>query len=190
MADEKDLVEENNLNDTQNQSDAENDAVEAEVETIEADAEVTADDAGQDPKDAEIESLQQQLLRVRADFDNFRRRTRQEKEELSQFATRKLLADLLPIVDNFDRALAAEDGADDQLRTGIEMVHRQLTQVLSQHGVEPMKAQGETFDPVRHEAVMQESVDGTEPNVVLQELQKGYMLHDKVLRPAMVKVSV
>lgn len=153
--------------------------------------EVVVEETSADASAEQIANLEQQLLRARADFDNFRRRTRQEKDELSQFATKKLLGDLLPVVDNFDRALmTVEPTADEQLKTGLEMVHRQLLQVLANYGVEPMQAEGEAFDPTRHEAVMQESAEGKDANVVLQELQKGYLLHDKVLRPAMVKVSV
>ncbi|WP_051189338.1 nucleotide exchange factor GrpE [Alicyclobacillus acidoterrestris] len=165
-------------------------AKEAQAETETASNDAAQSEAQVDPKDQEIADLQQQLLRTRADFDNFRRRTRAEKEELSQFATKKLLSDLLPVVDNFDRAMQAVSDADEQIRTGIEMVHRQFQAILSQYGVTPMNAEGEAFDPTRHEAVMQEAAEGVEPNVVLQELQRGYLLHDKVLRPAMVKVSV
>ncbi|WP_206830907.1 nucleotide exchange factor GrpE [Alicyclobacillus fructus] len=144
-----------------------------------------------DPRDAQIEELTQQLLRTRADFDNFRRRTRQEREELVQFATKKLLADLLPVLDNFDRAIQALEGANEpQIKQGIEMVHRQLVQVLYQYGITEMEAVGAPFDPALHEAVMQEQVEGQEPGRVLEVLQKGYLLHGKVLRPAMVKVSV
>lgn len=145
-----------------------------------------------DARDAQIEDLTQQLLRVRADFDNFRRRTRQEQDDLSRFATKKLLADLLPVVDNFDRAMLSDSPTDEdsQWKTGILMVQRQLSQVLGNYGVAAMEVEGEPFDPTRHEAVMQEQVDGQPSGIVLQELQKGYMLHDKVLRPAMVKVSL
>ncbi|GMA60008.1 nucleotide exchange factor GrpE [Alicyclobacillus fastidiosus] len=167
------------------------DVEDVQVEGAQEQAEETASaEVELDPKDEQLAELQQQLLRTRADFDNFRRRTRAEKEELSQFATKKLLADLLPVIDNFDRAMEAVGDADEQIRTGIEMVHRQFSAVLSQYGVVPMNAKGEAFDPNRHDAVMQEAADGVEPNVVLQELQRGYLLHDKVLRPAMVKVSV
>ncbi|MBX5436462.1 MAG: nucleotide exchange factor GrpE [Alicyclobacillaceae bacterium] len=141
----------------------------------------------------ELESVRQQLLRVHADFDNFRRRTRQEREELQQFAARKLLEELLPVVDNFERALAsvnAESQAD-SIRTGIEMVYRQLTAVLERQGVQPMNAAGQPFDPNFHQAVMQEpAAEGQPAGLVVEELQRGYLLHGKVLRPALVKVSV
>ncbi|GGJ09352.1 hypothetical protein GCM10010885_18070 [Alicyclobacillus cellulosilyticus] len=142
---------------------------------------------------AELASLRQQLLRVHADFDNFRKRTRQEKEDLQKFAAQKLLSDLLPVVDNFERALAAftAEGASAELRAGVEMVHRQLLGILEKHGVRPMDVVGQPFDPSLHEAVMQEPAgEGVAPGTVVLELQKGYWLHDKVLRPAMVKVSV
>lgn len=145
----------------------------------------------EDEHRAELDAIQQQMLRVQADFDNFRRRTRQEKEELQQFATRKLLADLLPVADNFDRALAAlsDDDAKD-MKTGVEMVQRQFLSVLEQYGVKAMEVVNQPFNPNVHEAVLQEPAEGREPGIIVQELQKGYELHGKVLRPAMVKVTV
>jgi molecular chaperone GrpE len=137
----------------------------------------------------QVQELQNQLLRARADFDNYRRRTRQEMEDLRAFATRQLLADLLPIADNFERALSAIEGHE-EVKTGVEMVHRQLLALLEKHGVEPMKTVGETFDPNFHEAVMQEPAGDREAGIVAEELQKGYLLHGRVLRPAMVKVTV
>ncbi|MCL6636860.1 MAG: nucleotide exchange factor GrpE [Alicyclobacillus sp.] len=140
--------------------------------------------------EAEVAQVRQQLLRTMADFDNFRRRTRQEKEELEQFATRKLLLELLPVVDNLERALAAPTAAEDPMRTGVEMVYRQLLGVLERFGAVPMAAAGQRFDPALHEAVLQAPAEQGEVGVVLEELQKGYWLHGKVLRPALVKVSV
>lgn len=185
------------------EADAEGDVRPSEVDPAEVAEEDISYEAGDsaeeestsasepDPRDAQIEELTQQLLRTRADFDNFRRRTRQEREELVQFATKKLLADLLPVLDNFDRAIQALEGVDEpQMKQGIEMVHRQLLQVLHQYGVTEMEAVGALFDPSQHEAVMQEQVEGQEPGRVIEVLQKGYLLHGKVLRPAMVKVSV
>lgn len=142
---------------------------------------------------SEAEVVRQQMIRLQADFDNFRKRTRQEREELQRYATRKLLAELLPVVDNFDRAVAALTAQDAELetvRTGVEMVHRQLLILLSQYDVTPMDAVGQPFDPKVHEGVMQEpAVDGP-AGVVVAELQKGYWLDDRVLRPAMVTVTV
>lgn len=147
-----------------------------------------------DEREEELERLRQQWLRLQADFDNFRRRTRQEREELQAFATRRLLGDLLPVVDNLDRALLAfqtGDGQADTLHAGVEMVHRQLLSLLENYDVTPMTTVGEPFDPAVHEAVLQEPADDDRPpGVVAEELQKGYRIGDRVLRPAMVKVTV
>ncbi|MBX6351854.1 MAG: nucleotide exchange factor GrpE [Thermoflavifilum sp.] len=137
----------------------------------------------------QVQELHDQLLRARADFENYRRRTRQEMEDLRNFATRQLLSDLLPVVDNFDRALSAIAGQA-EVREGIEMVHRQLLALLAKHGVEAMETVGQAFDPKVHEAVMQEPAGDREVGIVAEELQKGYLLHGRVLRPAMVKVTV
>jgi molecular chaperone GrpE len=140
---------------------------------------------------AEVNDLRQSLLRVHADFDNYRKRTRQEMEDLRRFAARELLLELLPVADNFDRALDSfSSGNVEEIRAGVEMVRRQLSSVLEKYGVTPMDCVGAPFDPTRHEAVMQEPADGREAGVVVEELQKGYLLHDKVLRPALVKVTV
>ncbi|RIV25919.1 nucleotide exchange factor GrpE [Alicyclobacillaceae bacterium I2511] len=142
----------------------------------------------------EFEQLKNQLLRTQADFDNFRKRTRQEREELAKTAARNLLSELLPVLDSFDRALtsiaADVTTVPQSLREGIEMVHRQFVYIMNSQGVQAMEVEGQPFNPNVHQAVMQDSVEGTEPGVVVQELQKGYWLHDKVLRPAMVKVSM
>ncbi|WDL96328.1 nucleotide exchange factor GrpE [Alicyclobacillus sp. ALC3] len=162
-------------------------AVELEVEEI---GEVEQESAVQT---SESEQLRQQLMRLQADFDNFRKRTRHEREELQSFATRKLLGELLPIVDNFDRAMSALTAADAQLqtvRTGVEMVQRQLLTLLSQYEVRPMEVLGQAFDPNVHEAVLQEPAGDGAAGIVQAELQKGYWLGDRVLRPAMVKVTV
>ncbi|HEX7057393.1 MAG TPA: nucleotide exchange factor GrpE [Bacilli bacterium] len=132
-----------------------------------------------------------QFLRAQADLDNFRRRTRIEKEELLKYSSMKLITQLLPIVDNFERAIAAAKDSRDQdsFAKGVEMIFRQLMQVLEQEGLKPMETVGQAFNPEFHEAVMQvESAEHAEGTVV-EEMQKGYLLKDKVLRPAMVKVS-
>nr|WP_302104451.1 nucleotide exchange factor GrpE [Polycladomyces sp. WAk] len=132
------------------------------------------------------------FLRARADLDNYRKRVRKEKEESDKYAVAPLAEAILPVVDNLERALAAGGNATDAkaLHEGVEMVYRQLLQVLRQVGVEPIEAVGQPFDPHLHNAVMQEEASGTEPGIVVAELQKGYRFKDRVLRPAMVKVSV
>ncbi len=139
----------------------------------------------------QVSELQNRLLRAQADFDNYRKRTRQEKDELVSIANAKLIAELLPVLDHFALALQAADAAADSaaLAKGIDMVYRQLLDVLDKAGVKSLDPEGEVFDPKRHEAVLSEAVEGAAPGVVVQVLRSGYTLHDRVLRPAMVKIS-
>ena len=133
----------------------------------------------------------QKLLRVQADYDNFRRRSRLEKEEFAKYASQKLIEQLLPIYDNFDRALiAGKDTVDAEAFTkGIEMIFRQFSAVLESEGVTAIEALGQPFDPEFHQAVMKEESPDHEEGIVIEELQKGYRMKDKVIRPSMVKVS-
>ncbi|MBP2650727.1 MAG: Protein grpE [Firmicutes bacterium] len=140
-------------------------------------------------KTKEVEELNNRLLRLQADFDNFRRRTRQEKEELSQIVSNGVINQLLPILDNFERALAAGATQDSgQLLTGVDMVFRQLMQILEGFGLKSIEAVGATLDPAQHEAVMRVEDPDQPDGLIVQELQKGYMAHNKVLRASMVKV--
>ncbi|OIA99896.1 nucleotide exchange factor GrpE [Paenibacillus sp. LC231] len=155
----------------------------------------SADEAGS----AEIEKLQaevlehqQRTLRVQADFDNFRRRTQKEKEDLGKYASSKLITELLPVIDNFERALQAseENPEFESFSKGVSMIFRQLESVLATEGLTAMKSVGEPFNPEYHQAIMQVDSEEYEEGIVVEEVQKGYMLKDKVLRPAMVKVSM
>lgn len=140
---------------------------------------------------AESEEYQQRLLRTQADFDNFRRRTVKEKEELGKYASAKLITELLPVIDNFERALSSAGESTDasSYTKGVEMIFRQLEGVLKAEGLTPMEAEGQPFNPEFHQAIMQVGSDEHEEGVVVEVVQKGYLLKDKVLRPAMVKVS-
>jgi molecular chaperone GrpE len=134
------------------------------------------------------------LQRERANFINFRRRTEQERAETVQYATANLLKRLLPVVDDFDRALAAipaEERENNRWVEGVELIARKLHNVLEQEGVEPIEALGQPFDPNLHEAVAfdDNSEGGGHTDTVAEVYSKGYKLHDRVLRPAMVKVS-
>lgn len=142
-----------------------------------------------DSKETEIETLKDTLQRLQADFNNFRRRTQQEKESLSIYANEKIITDLLPVIDNMERALEACDDKESDMYKGIELVYKQLKDTLAKFSVEEIAAQDETFDPNFHMAVMQEPVEGVEPNKVIQVLQRGYKLSNRVIRPSMVKVS-
>ncbi|MFB6363024.1 nucleotide exchange factor GrpE [Paenibacillus elgii] len=139
----------------------------------------------------QAEENHQRFLRAQADFDNFRRRTQKEKEEFAKYASFKLIEQLLPVVDNFDRALAASKDSSDYeaLTKGIDMIFRQLEQVLTSEGLQKMEAVGQPFNPEYHQAIMQVESDEYEEGIVAEEVQKGYLLKDKVIRPAMVKVS-
>ncbi|MGI6065134.1 MAG: nucleotide exchange factor GrpE [Bacillota bacterium] len=140
---------------------------------------------------AENDDLINSLQRLQADFENFRRRTRLEKEELVKYAVEGLVCSLLPVVDNFERALASADngGETKDFMQGMEMIFRQLIQVLTQEGLAPVQAVGNPFDPNFHEAVMQVEQENTESNIVIEEIKKGYTLKGKLIRPSMVKVA-
>ncbi|MNC43097.1 heat shock protein GrpE [compost metagenome] len=140
---------------------------------------------------AEVEEHKQRLLRTQADFDNFRRRTQKEKEELGKYASAKLITELLPVVDNFERALStSSDNAEiASYSKGVEMILRQFEGILQAEGLTAMETVGQPFNPEYHQAIMQVESEDHEEGIVVEELQKGYLLKDKVLRPAMVKVS-
>jgi molecular chaperone GrpE len=138
----------------------------------------------------ERDAFRDRLLRTAAEFDNFRKRVDRERRELSEFAAAELVSELLPIVDNFERALQAPAPAEaDSFRTGIEMIHRQMLDLLRKRGVKPIEALGADFDPNFHQAVIHEASPDHREGEVMAELQRGYMLGDRLLRPAMVKVA-
>ncbi len=167
-----------------------NEQTAAEETTIE-DVQAESLDARYAELEKQIEEHQQRFVRAQADFDNFRRRTMKEKEELGQYASMKLIGQLLPIIDNFERAIAASAMNNDfeSLAKGVDMIFRQLEQTLEQEGLKAMNAVGEPFNPEFHQAIMQVETDEYEEGIVVEEVQKGYVLKDKVIRPAMVKVS-
>jgi molecular chaperone GrpE len=177
----------------------------AQVELTNEEVETVFDEAGDSIEDstdvdyaAEIQNLTSKLeeadnryLRLQADFDNFRRRTRLDIEAGEKYKAQKLVTELLPTLDNFERALQIE--ADNEqtrsLLQGMEMVYRSLVDALKKEGVEPIEAVGKEFDPNFHQAVMQGEDENFGSNIVSAEFQKGYMLKDRVIRPSMVKVN-
>lgn len=140
-------------------------------------------------KTVEAENNHNRALRLQADYENLRRRSRQERDDLLKYGSEHLLNALLPVIDNFERALASAGDGGEKFVSGVEMIHRQLTEVLSGEGLTPIPATGEQFDPNVHEAVMQVEDTGQPENTVVEELRRGYYLKGKVLRPAMVKVA-
>jgi molecular chaperone GrpE len=147
----------------------------------------------------ERDTLKEQLLRTAADFDNYRKRIERERRELSDYAATDVLLGLLPIIDNFERALqapAAAPGAtagrpaeSEAFKKGVELIHKQMLDLLRKRGVTPIDALGADFDPNVHQAVIHEPSDEHREGEVMQELQRGYKLGDRLLRPAMVKVA-
>lgn len=139
----------------------------------------------------QLEEATDRLYRTQADFDNFRRRTREEREAAAKYKSQSLVEELLPILDNFERALQTE-ADNDQLKLllqGMDMVYRQLVTALNNEGVEEIDAKGAEFDPHLHQAVMQVESEEYKPNEVIEVLQKGYLLKDRIIRPALVKVN-
>ena len=147
---------------------------------------------------SEVETLRAQLaeshesfLRARADFANFKRRTEEERESLRQFLVSDLLLRLIPVADNFERALQAARQTQDyeKLIGGVEGIHRQLEELLIREGVTPIDAVGQVFDPTFHNAVLRDESGAHPENTVVEELQKGYQVNGRVLRPTLVKVA-
>ena len=137
----------------------------------------------------EKESLHDRLLRTAADFDNYRKRVERERREFTEFAAADILQELLPIIDNFERALQAPAGPDEGFRRGIELIHKQMLDLLRKRGVKPIDVLGADFDPNLHQAVVHEVSGEHREGEVTEELQRGYTLGDRLLRPAMVKVA-
>ncbi|MUV39585.1 Protein GrpE [Lentibacillus sp. JNUCC-1] len=138
----------------------------------------------------EKDQLQERLLRVQAEFDNFKKRSQKEKEAERMYKSQDLAQEILPVLDNFNRALAVETNEENKsFLEGMNMINNQLVNALESAGVKGIDAVGEPFDPNLHHAVMQVEDDQYEANTVVEELQKGYMLKDRVIRPAMVKVN-
>ena len=148
----------------------------------------------------ERDAMKEQFLRAVADFDNYRKRIDRERRELSEYAAADVLLELLPIIDNFERALSAfakapaDRTADKQpdieaFRRGVELIHKQMLDLLRKRGVTPIEALGTDFDPNVHQAVIHEPSDQHGDGEVMEELQRGYKLGERLLRPAMVKVA-
>lgn len=157
----------------------------------------TTTEAPVDPMSAlqqERDELQDRLLRTVAEFDNYRKRTDRERRELGDYVTSDVLRDMLPILDDLERALAAvgDVSASPELAAyhqGITLIHRQWLEALRKRGVEPMDVVGQPFDPEWHEAVADEPAEGRADGEITAELRRGYRLNAKLLRPAMVKVA-
>lgn len=137
----------------------------------------------------ENRQLKDRVLRTLADFENFRKRSDREKADFFKYSLANVMKDIVPVLDNFDRALEhAEEG--DEFHKGVLLIYKQLYEMLQKHGLKPIEESGVTFDPNIHEAVVREEDDSVPSHTVVAILQKGYFLHDRLLRPALVKVAV
>ena len=172
-----------------------------EVEAAEAAAQVKAKDdratleaeqAARAKIEAEKDEIKSQYARLAADFDNYRKRTQKEKEELKEQAQCSAIEELLPVVDNFERArsqIKPQNDGEMAIHKSYQGVYKQMVDCLKKLGVAPMRPEGEPFDPNFHEAVMREETDEYEEGTVIEELMRGYVMGERVLRHAMVKVS-
>ncbi|MBO1197977.1 nucleotide exchange factor GrpE [Staphylococcus simiae] len=194
---------EETIDENQTTSNSENESVDAteQANNINNDNnESSQDDISEeiDPKDQKIEELQQladdneeKYLRLYAEFENYKRRIQKETETNKKYQAQNVLTDILPAIDNIERALQIEgdDETFKSLQKGVQMVHESLISALKDNGLEVIASEGESFDPNVHQAVMQDDNPDFESGVITQELQKGYRLKDRVLRPSMVKVN-
>ncbi len=139
-------------------------------------------------KTAEMATMRDQMLRLGADFENLRKRSHREVEEARKMGMERLARDILPVVDNLERALQHAKGGDPVV-DGVRMVAKQLLDVLGQFGVKGFESVGQPFDPERHEALSQVASPGAEPGSVVAQIQRGYTIHDRLLRPAQVAIA-
>jgi molecular chaperone GrpE len=140
--------------------------------------------------EADAKEASNRYLRLAADFDNYKKRVRQDQSETIQFANADLIGKLLPVVDNFHRVIeSAPEGVDEAWLKGIKLTLQQLDELLATQGVSPIEAVGQPFDPTLHEAIGHEESDEHPEDTVVTEVRKGYRLHDRVVRPALVRVA-
>lgn len=143
-------------------------------------------------KEQEAKENYDRLLRVSAEFENYKKRASRDLAELRKFANQSLIKEMLSVIDNLELAMNSTNGhktIDQGLLQGLDMTHKEILKVFEKFNVKPIEAKGQTFDPTFHEAVMQEATDEFDENTVINELQKGYLIHDRLLRPAMVVVA-
>lgn len=150
---------------------------------------LAATTAERDRLAVEKAELQDLLQRRQAEFENFRRRTERERSEFVQYAGAEMIRELLPVVDDFDRALKSDPAGKDYAK-GVELIHNRMLETLKKAGLEPIDTQGKTFDPHVHQAVEKVHTADAEDHAILGEFQKGYFFKGKLLRPSMVKVAV
>jgi molecular chaperone GrpE len=172
--------------------DENNTAADENEDTVELDDPVKKLAAELESKEKEAQETYDRLLRISAEFENYKKRTAREAEEFRKYANQALIKEMLSVVDNLELAIRSSKGKespDDGLVEGLDMTHKEILRVFEKFKVTPIDATGQPFDPNFHEAVMQEETDDNPENMVINEFQKGYMIHDRLLRPAMVVVA-
>lgn len=204
MAEEKnlkDMPEDQEVTSTEEVTeDTEETAVDTETEAVAEETEEREENSSkkktfgkkdkEDPRDEKIAELNDRVTRQMAEFENFRKRSDKEKSEMFDAGAKNVLEKILPVVDNFERALALRpEGADDAFADGMEKIYKGFQKTLSDIGVEEIESEGKEFDPEFHNAVMHVEDESLGENVIAEVLQKGYKFHDTVLRHAMVKVA-
>ncbi len=165
---------------------------EAKVQTDSTKQDDTAKEQEIDQLKKQISSEKDRVLRLSAEFENYKKRKQRESDEFKKFANETIFKQFLTVVDNIERAIAAaqdSDGKKDTLLEGIQLTYKEIVKLLDNFSVKSVKAENETFDPNFHQAVTQEETNEVPANTVTQVLQKGYLLHDRLIRPAMVIVS-
>jgi len=174
MTDKKDFAQiKDDLNELKSEIQKKNDEIKEKEEEIKT-------------KDEKIEQYHEQLLRLQADFDNFKKRTEKELSEQTNYANEKLIVKILDSYEDLERAL--KSGKSNDLHEGVQMIHQNLKKILEGEGLEEIPAQGEKFDPYQHEALMAEAHDEFENGAIIEELCKGYKLNSKVIKYSKVKV--
>lgn len=200
MADEKDILKEETLTDSDQTLETDVPVTDGQTaegsdteETVEASLEVQLKEAHEKVigLEAKLAEMENRYFRLHADFENSRRRAKLDLESSEKYRAQKLITDLLPVIDNFERALKMESDNEQvkSIMQGMEMVYRSLLEALKNEGAQQIEAVGNEFDPQVHQAVMQVEEEGYDSNIVVEEFQKGYILKDRVIRPAMVKVN-
>tara|TARA_B100001123_G_scaffold70320_1_gene78713 strand:- start:273 stop:887 length:615 start_codon:yes stop_codon:yes gene_type:complete len=161
----------------------------AEKAALETDDEAPCGPSNLKEAQEQIDDLNDRVVRLTADYDNYRKRAQRDKTEVRQFANQGILEKLLPVLDNFEMAITAVKDADSSVRDGVQMIYDQLLSVLKMEGVEPIDAVGEQFDPNLHEAISQEESKDAEEGEILKQIQRGFKLNDRLVRPARVVVA-
>lgn len=177
------------IDDLQNNADTQDGDLEEPETKEDSSTEEQSKNEVSEEKLKEEEELNVRYLRLAADFQNYKRRAEKEKSDIYAYANEKIVLELLDVIDNFERALEHSIGSIDSIREGMTMIFKQLNGVLERSGTEEILALGEQFDPNIHCAILTEKSHEYESGIVIQVLQKGYMLNKKIIRPAMVKVA-